>query len=96
MKPGTIVAHVKAFDDDSFLNTQLTYNFGKNTGNIPFKIDPITGTVNVSRPLDISEAEQYNLVVDVFDGLWKSSCNLKIFINEGMIRLFNVEILYSN
>lgn len=82
VKPGTQVCQTTATDADSYEKTQLTYNFGKNTPNIPFKIDPITGIVNVSRPLDISEAEQYSLVVDVFDGLWKSSTNLKIFISK--------------
>jgi len=83
-KPGTVVCEIKATDADSIEKTQLTYNFGKIAGNtnIPFKIDPVTGIVNVSRPLDISEAEQYNLQVEVFDGLWKSSTSLKIFVNE--------------
>lgn len=84
-KPGTIVCEIKATDADSLEKTQLTYNFGKNIGSIPFQINSITGTVNVSRPLDISEAEQYTLQVDVFDGLWKSSTNLKIFINVSVV-----------
>ena len=39
---------------------------------VPFAIDPTTGVVNVSRPLDISEREQWILGVEVVDGLWKA------------------------
>ena len=39
---------------------------------VPFAIDPTTGVVNVSRPLDISESEQWILNVEVVDGLWKA------------------------
>lgn len=39
---------------------------------MPFTIDARTGTVNISRPLDISEAEQWQLTVEANDGLWKS------------------------
>lgn len=39
---------------------------------VPFTIDPETGTVNVSRTLDISESQQYILPVEAFDGLWKA------------------------
>ena len=39
----------------------------------PFTIDERTGSVNVTRPLDTSESEQYDLIVEAFDGVWKSS-----------------------
>lgn len=43
------------------------------THKAPFSIDPKTGIVNVSRPLDISESEKYSLTVEVSDGLWMST-----------------------
>lgn len=42
----------------------------------PFAIDPKTGIVNVTRPLDISESEQYALTVEAFDGLWKATVSV--------------------
>ena len=39
----------------------------------PFAIDPKTGIVNVTRPLDISESEHYALTVEAFDGLWRAT-----------------------
>ncbi|XP_054156169.1 protocadherin Fat 4-like isoform X2 [Oppia nitens] len=79
---GIVVAELKATDADSPANTNLVYSFAKNTGNVPFTIDPITGIVNISRQLDISESQHYILIVDAFDGQWKSSTNLNIYVSE--------------
>ncbi|XP_074599101.1 protocadherin Fat 4-like [Brevipalpus obovatus] len=79
---GSVIAELKATDSDSPANTELIYSFAKNTGKVPFVIDPITGVVNVSRPLDISESEQYDLTAEVFDGVWRGTTNLKIFVSE--------------
>jgi len=79
---GSKIAELTATDADSPANTNLVYSFGRNTGKVPFIIDPLTGVINVSRPLDISESESYNLTVEVFDGLWKATTTLKIFVNE--------------
>ena len=43
---------------------------------VPFVIDPGTGVVNVSRPLDISESEQYDLTAEVFDGVWRGTASI--------------------
>lgn len=52
----------------------------------PFTIDPKTGIVNVSRALDISESEHYSLTVEAFDGLWKATTTLKVFLSEASER----------
>ncbi|RWS30694.1 protocadherin Fat 4-like protein, partial [Leptotrombidium deliense] len=79
---GHIVAVLKASDADSSASTDLVYSFAKNTGKVPFIINPLTGVVNVSRVLDISESEQYSLTVEAFDGLWKAHTLLKVFVSE--------------
>lgn len=58
----------------------------------PFTIDPITGVVNVSRPLDISESEQYDLQVEAFDGNWKSTVRIicgSVFFSNRIIALLS-------
>jgi len=82
---GTTILTLRATDADSPANTDLVYSFARSASthrDHPFAIDPVTGAVNVSRHLDISESEQYDLVVEVFDGVWKSSTNLKIYVRE--------------
>ncbi|XP_053211715.1 protocadherin Fat 4-like isoform X1 [Panonychus citri] len=79
---GSVIATLKATDPDSSTNTALVYSFAKSTGKVPFEIDPLTGVVNVSRPLDISENVQYSITTEVFDGLWKGMTNLKIYVRE--------------
>ncbi|RWS16902.1 protocadherin Fat 4-like protein, partial [Dinothrombium tinctorium] len=79
---GHTLVHLKATDADSSSNMGLYYSFAKNTGKAPFMVDPLTGLVNVSRPLDISESEQYSITVEAFDGLWKATTLLKVFISE--------------
>lgn len=73
---GTTIATVRANDADSPANTDLTYSFSRGTGKEPFVIDPRTGAVNVSRPLDTSESEQYDLLIEAFDGVWKANVSI--------------------
>nr|XP_046916120.1 protocadherin Fat 4-like isoform X2 [Dermatophagoides farinae] len=79
---GMILTELKASDADSTALTNLVYSFSKNTGNVPFAINPDNGIVNVSRQLDVSESQQYSITVEVFDGIWKSSTLLNIIVNE--------------
>jgi hypothetical protein len=86
---GSRVAQVRALDADCTCNTRLVYAFsratsesGETTVSAPFAIDAATGLVNVSRPLDISESQTYTLTVEAFDGLWKSSTTLQVFVSE--------------
>lgn len=45
-------------------------------------IDPILGTVNITRALDISESQEYTLEVQANDGLWKTTASMKIYVSE--------------
>lgn len=77
---GSTIATVRATDADSPVNTDLLYSFSRATGREPFVIDNRTGEVNVSRPLDTSESEQYDLTIEAFDGVWKANVS-KLLIN---------------
>ena len=77
-----VLTELRATDPDSAANTNLTYSFAKNTGNVPFIINPITGIINVSRQLDVSESHQYSITAEVFDGVWKAVTLLNIIVNE--------------
>ncbi|KAI2804340.1 hypothetical protein BLOT_003322, partial [Blomia tropicalis] len=79
---GLVLAELKATDADSAINTNLTYSFARNTGNVPFAINPLNGIVNVSRQLDVSESQQFSITVEVFDGVWKTTTLLNIIVNE--------------
>nr|XP_027203228.1 protocadherin Fat 4-like [Dermatophagoides pteronyssinus] len=79
---GMILTELHATDADSAAQTNLVYSFSKNTGSVPFAINPVNGIVNVSRQLDVSESQQYSITVEVFDGIWKSSTLLNIIVNE--------------
>lgn len=43
---------------------------------VPFFIDPYTGSVNVSRSLDVSESREYSIIVEASDGLWKAAVSI--------------------
>lgn len=79
---GMVLTELKATDADSKANTNITYSFAPNTGNVPFAINPQSGIVNVSRQLDISESLQYSIMVEAFDGIWKANTMLNIIVNE--------------
>lgn len=79
---GMTLAELKATDADAAVNTNLTYSFARQTGNVPFAINPQSGIVNISRQLDVSENQQYSINVEVFDGIWKTTALLNIMINE--------------
>lgn len=80
---GTIIDTVKATDPDSPQNTNMTYSFARGTSKkVPFMIDPVLGTVNITRALDISESQEYSLSVEANDGLWKTAAPMKIYVSE--------------
>ncbi|XP_037269642.2 protocadherin Fat 3 isoform X1 [Rhipicephalus microplus] len=80
---GTVIDTVKATDPDSPINTNMTYSFARGTSKrVPFMIDPVLGTVNITRALDISESQEYSLTVEANDGLWKAAAPMKIYVSE--------------
>ncbi|XP_064457801.1 protocadherin Fat 3-like [Ornithodoros turicata] len=79
---GGVIDTVRATDPDSPKNTNISYSFAHSTGSIPFMIDPILGTVNITRALDISESQEYSIEVEADDGLWRTSTTMKIYVSE--------------
>lgn len=49
---------------------------------VPFELDPLTGAVNISRPLDISESQEYTLTLIANDGKWEARASMKIYVHE--------------
>ncbi|XP_013776929.1 protocadherin Fat 4-like, partial [Limulus polyphemus] len=79
---GTVFETVKATDADTANNTNLKYSFAQKHKHIPFEIDPASGTINITRQLDVSEAQEYTLTLEVFDGQWKGIAVLKVIVSE--------------
>ncbi|GIY34024.1 protocadherin Fat 4 [Caerostris extrusa] len=84
---GSVVTTLTAKDEDAEYNTNMKYAFGSRTRNVPFFIDPLTGAVNVSRTLDVSENREYSIIVEASDGLWKAATTLKLFVREAAERI---------
>ena len=66
--PGSLVAQLQAFDADLGTNARITYNIHVGNENGAFSIDPPTGNLTVSMPLDHEERAMYNLIVTAEDG----------------------------
>ncbi|KAL1114860.1 hypothetical protein AAG570_007684, partial [Ranatra chinensis] len=64
---GTTVLNVAAIDKDHGLNAAITYSITSgNVGNA-FTLDPILGTLNVARELDMAIMTEYMLIVKATD-----------------------------
>ncbi|OQR76891.1 protocadherin Fat 4-like [Tropilaelaps mercedesae] len=79
---GTVVETVKATDPDTAANTKMRYCFAGNDPTLPFELDPITGAINISRPLDISESQEYTLTLVANDGKWEARASMKVYVHE--------------
>ncbi|XP_074065061.1 protocadherin beta-1-like [Macrotis lagotis] len=67
---GSIVTTVNAADSDQGSNGLVTYSFSQNAGkgHSAFQIDPWTGEIQISKPLDFEISEKYELSVRATDG----------------------------
>nr|XP_018896045.1 PREDICTED: fat-like cadherin-related tumor suppressor homolog isoform X2 [Bemisia tabaci] len=65
---GTIVAQVVATDKDHGVNAAITFSI--TSGNVAnaFSIDPVLGTIQVAKELDMSAMSEYMLIVKAVDG----------------------------
>uniref|UniRef100_A0A673AQA4 FAT atypical cadherin 2 n=1 Tax=Sphaeramia orbicularis TaxID=375764 RepID=A0A673AQA4_9TELE len=65
--PGTEVVRVKALDKDVGGNAEISYSL--HSGNIDhiFTIDPVLGSITVSKPLDLQPQDQFHLTVKATD-----------------------------
>ncbi|KAJ8383464.1 hypothetical protein AAFF_G00220600 [Aldrovandia affinis] len=64
---GTAVLQVTALDKDKGLNAEIVYSI--ESGNVPnsFAIDPVLGTISVSKELDRNSKNQFELAVKASD-----------------------------
>ncbi|XP_072486691.1 protocadherin beta-1-like [Notamacropus eugenii] len=67
---GSAVTIVSATDSDQGSNGVVTYSFSQNAGkgHRAFQIDPLTGEIRISKPLDFEMTEKYELSVQATDG----------------------------
>ncbi|XP_062443003.1 protocadherin beta-15-like [Rhea pennata] len=66
----SVVLRVVATDADAGVNGEISYSFSQAVGHSPsaFKIDPLSGEIRVSQPLDFEAAEKHELSVRATDG----------------------------
>ncbi|XP_056677601.1 protocadherin beta-16-like [Monodelphis domestica] len=67
---GSVVSTIFAADSDQGSNGEVTYSFSQNAGKShrAFHIDPLTGEIRISKPLDFETTEYYELSVRATDG----------------------------
>ncbi|XP_025973578.2 protocadherin beta-15-like [Dromaius novaehollandiae] len=66
----SVVLRVVAADADVGVNGEISYSFSQAVGHshVAFKIDPVSGEIRVSQPLDFEAAEKHELSVRATDG----------------------------
>ncbi|XP_053317934.1 protocadherin gamma-B1-like [Spea bombifrons] len=66
------VIFINATDEDEGINAQITYSFGKTSGNglqtHAFNMNPTTGEIRTNRNLDFETSKHYELSVEAKDG----------------------------
>ena len=77
--PGSLIGIVEATDLDEVSRTSLTYNL-KNDGLSEdyFYLDPVKGSIKLLRKLDYEVKKQFRIVVEAYDGRYKSNMTLVI------------------
>ncbi|XP_068885410.1 uncharacterized protein [Aphelocoma coerulescens] len=70
MPEGSVVLSVLATDQDAGVNGDISYQLSQAVGqrDSAFVIDPITGEIKLTKPLDFEEAETHELSVRARDG----------------------------
>ncbi|XP_072791565.1 protocadherin beta-15-like [Taeniopygia guttata] len=67
---GSVVLSVQATDQDAGVNGDISYQLSQAVGQSDsgFVIDPITGEIKITKPLDFEAAETHELIVRASDG----------------------------
>lgn len=65
---GHNVVRVQAYDPDEGPNSEITYNIMERDINFPLAVDPRTGWVHTTKPLDREEKHRYSFQVVAVDG----------------------------
>ncbi|XP_066053556.1 uncharacterized protein [Chamaea fasciata] len=70
MPEGSVVLTVQATDQDAGVNGDITYQLSQAVGQSDsvFMIDPISGEIKLTKPLDFEEAETHELSLRATDG----------------------------
>lgn len=66
--PGQSVGILTATDIDQDSNAELTYTLSQPDPSLPFAINPLTGEINLTSPLDYEEMTSYSFNATVTDG----------------------------
>ena len=89
---GALVAEVIAEDLDVGVNAEITFELLD--PDLPFRIDPLSGVVTLSRSLDVDEQSEYSVTVVARDGGNPSragSISFTVYAIEGQIVSFDTQ-----
>ncbi|KAI4818747.1 hypothetical protein KUCAC02_004049 [Chaenocephalus aceratus] len=80
MASGSIVAAILASDSDSGVNGEVTYSLEDDDEDETFRLNPVTGVFNVTRPLDYETQRFYILTAKARDGGGQAS-TVRVYFN---------------
>ncbi|KAK5864404.1 hypothetical protein PBY51_015650 [Eleginops maclovinus] len=80
MASGSIVAAILASDSDSGVNGEVTYSLEDDDEDETFRLNPVTGVFNVTRPLDYETQQFYILTAKARDGGGQAS-TVRVYFN---------------
>ena len=59
---------MQAYDSDEGANSEITYSIGERKDHFPLAVDPRTGWIHTTKPLDREEQHRYSFQVVAVDG----------------------------
>lgn len=65
--PGSELVQVKALDKDTGTNADITYSLHSGNTDHVFSMDPVSGSLTVSKPLDLQPLDRFHLTVKAMD-----------------------------
>ncbi|XP_066575944.1 protocadherin Fat 4 [Amia ocellicauda] len=77
---GYTVTHVTTSDEDAGANAISRYSISDTS--LPFSINPNTGDITISRPLNREDMERYIVKVSARDYSWTVSTDVTIFVSD--------------
>ncbi|XP_006629223.2 protocadherin Fat 4 [Lepisosteus oculatus] len=77
---GYTVTHVTTSDEDTGTNAISRYSI--TDASLPFSINPNTGDITISRPLNREDTERYIVKVSAHDSGWTVSTDVTIFVTD--------------
>uniref|UniRef100_UPI00398F28FC protocadherin Fat 4 n=1 Tax=Pristiophorus japonicus TaxID=55135 RepID=UPI00398F28FC len=77
---GYTVTRVTTSDEDTGVNAVSRYSI--TDGNLPFSINPKTGDITVSRPLNREDVERYTVKVYAHDSGWTVNTDITVFVTD--------------